>query len=84
LLQLTETDIMPNPDKHAGAPETPYGRFNRRRIMVLIVVVFVIVLSFFAGRHFGKKPDYIQTGDPALRQYPGSDRVGIPPDSLPH
>ena len=76
---------MPNPDTHPGAPDTAHGRYNRRRVMVLIVVVFVVVLSFFAGRHFGNKPDYIQPGNPATRQYPGSDKVGIPPgapDSL--
>lgn len=76
---------MPDPDKYPGAPETPHGRFNRRRIVVLIVVVFVVVLSFFAGRYFSQKPTYIQPGDPALKQYPGSDKVGIPPgppDSL--
>jgi hypothetical protein len=76
---------MPNPDNHPGAPVTPRGRFNRRRVMVLVVVVFVVVLSFFAGRYFGNKPNYIQPGDPAVKQYPGSDRVGIPPsppDSL--
>jgi len=53
--------------------------------MVLIVVVFVVVLSFFAGFYYGKRPSYIQTGNPAVRQYPGSDKVGIPPgppDSL--
>jgi hypothetical protein len=76
---------MPNPDKYPGAPGAPRGRYNRRRVMVLIVVIFVVVLSFFAGRYFGNKPSYIQPGNPAARQYPGSDRVGIPPgppDSL--
>jgi hypothetical protein len=72
-------DNMQNPDN------TPRGRFNRRRVMVLMVVVFVVVLSFFAGRHFGNKPAYIQTGNPGALQHPGSDRAGIPPgppDSL--
>lgn len=75
---------MPNPDRSPGALHTPRGRYNRRRVMVLIVVVFVVVLSFFAGRYFGNKPAYIQPGNPAVQQYPGSDKVGIPPDSLSH
>ena len=69
---------------HMQNPETtPRGRFNRRRVMVLMVVVFVVVLSFFAGRFSGSdRKTYIQLENPAAAQHPGSDRAGIPPDSL--
>ncbi|HEV2353840.1 MAG TPA: hypothetical protein VGR89_06335 [Puia sp.] len=55
--------------------------FNRRRLAVVIVVIFIAVLSFFAGRLFGHV-NYIEpTG---TGQHPNSDRAGIPPDSLKH
>ena len=76
-------DNMQNTDKHPGETGSAGGRYNRRRVMMLMVVIFVVVLSFFAGRYFGNsKPVYIQPGDPASAQHAGSDRVGIPPDSL--
>jgi hypothetical protein len=56
--------------------------FNKRRLVVLIVVVFLIVLSFFAGQHYGRHADILPQ-DPGTTR-PGSDRQGIPPDSLPH
>ncbi len=59
------------------------GSFNRRRIMVVMVVVLVVVLSFFAGKHYGNK-SYINPQSPAAAGQVGSDRAGIPPDSLPH
>jgi len=76
---------MQNPEKYAGLPETPRGRYNRRRLVVLMVIVFVVVLSFFAGRVTSRSKMYIQTGNPTLLQHPGSERTGIPPgppDSL--
>lgn len=58
-----------------------FGRYNRRRYVMLIVIIFVIVLSFFAGKWYNHKT-YINPETPAATQ-PGSDRAGIPPDSLP-
>jgi hypothetical protein len=76
---------MQHPAQHPGSPDTPRGRFNRRRLVVLMVVVFIIVVSFFAGRFSGPgSKTYIQLENPASGQAPGSDRTGIPPDSLPH
>jgi hypothetical protein len=57
-------------------------RFNKRRLVVLIVVVFLIVLSFFVGQHFGHTT-YNLPQDHGAAGQPGSDRQGIPPDSLP-
>jgi hypothetical protein len=56
--------------------------FNKRRLVVVIVVIFLIVLSFFAGQHYGHHT-YILPQDQGTAQ-PGSDRQGVPPDSLPH
>jgi hypothetical protein len=49
---------------------------------MLIVIIFVIVLSFFAGKWYNHKT-YMSPEAPAATQ-PGSDRSGIPPDSLAH
>jgi hypothetical protein len=65
---------MANPDQ--------FERYNRRRYVMLIVIVFVVVLSFFAGRWYNHKT-YISPENPGAIG-PGSDRKGIPPDSLPH
>jgi hypothetical protein len=56
-------------------------RSNRRRLGVLIVVVFVAILSFLAGRRFQSRP-YVQGGSdlPAVSY----DSAGVPPDSLHH
>jgi hypothetical protein len=76
---------MQHTAQNPGSPDTPRGRFNRRRLVVLMVVIFLVVVSFFAGRisNPGSKM-YIQPENPAAGQQPGSDRTGIPPDSLPH
>ena len=52
---------------------------------MLMVIIFVVVLSFFAGRVTRGSKTYIQTGNPNVMQHAGSDRSGIPPgppDSL--
>ena len=59
------------------------NHYNKRRVMVLMVVVLVIVLSFFAGRYSINTKTYIQPSNQTTGQT-GSDRAGIPPDSLPH
>jgi hypothetical protein len=66
---------MANPDQ--------FGRYNRKRYIMLFVIVFVVVISFFAGKWYGHKTNLSPDNSGAAMQ-PGSDRVGIPPDSLPH
>jgi hypothetical protein len=56
---------------------------NKRRLTVIIVVIFIIVLSFFAGRYSVHKP-YMGSEDINSGMPPPSDRAGIPPDSLHH
>ena len=65
-----------------------FGRYNRRRYVMLIVVIFVIVMSFFAGKWYGdrrrsKVPEPVSPAatSPAPN---GEDRAGVPPDSLSH
>lgn len=52
--------------------------------MVIIVVIFIIVLSFFAGRYSVRKPymrtDDVNSGAPITPDH----SEGIPPDSLHH
>lgn len=52
--------------------------------MVIIVVIFIIILSFFAGRYSAHRPyrgvDDVNTGMPTSPDH----REGIPPDSLHH
>jgi hypothetical protein len=52
--------------------------------MVIIVVIFIIVLSFFAGRYSVRKPyreiDDVNNGMPISPDH----SEGIPPDSLHH
>lgn len=60
----------------------PGTRYNRRRVVVFIVILFVAVISFFAGRFAGGKT-YIQPANIPSSAQPGSDRANIPPDSLP-
>ena len=55
--------------------------FNRRRLAVVIVVIFIAVISFFAGRRYGHVNYLEPTGS---GQHPNSDKTGIPPDSLRH
>jgi hypothetical protein len=50
---------------------------------MLIVIVFVIVVSFFAGKWYGHKT-YITPDNSGAAMQPGTERTGIPPDSLPH
>jgi len=56
---------------------------NRRRVMIIIVVIFVVILSFFAGRYSRGKV-YTGTQDTNAGPTSSQDRVGVPPDSLPH
>jgi hypothetical protein len=76
-------NIRKEQDHGDSTPETQRltTRSNRRRLGVLIVVVFVAVLSFLAGRRFHSKP-YVQDGSglPAVPY----DSAGVPPDSLHH
>ena len=55
---------------------------------MLIVVIFVIVVSFFAGKWYGgKRNTYISEPVPPASSLPaqnGEDRAGVPPDSLGH
>jgi len=51
--------------------------------MIIIVVVFVVILSFFAGRYSRGKV-YTGTQDTNTGTTSSKDRAGIPPDSLPH
>jgi hypothetical protein len=64
-----------------------FGRYNRRRYVMLIVVIFIIVMSFFAGKWYGRqRRTYIQEPVPSGTTPPaknGEDRAGVPPDSLP-
>lgn len=54
---------------------------------MLIVVIFIIVMSFFAGKWYGRqRRTYIQEPVPSGTTPPaknGEDRAGVPPDSLP-
>ena len=49
---------------------------------MLIVIVFVVVLSFLAGTRYGSRTYLQPTNTPNTGQA-GADRAGIPPDSLP-
>jgi hypothetical protein len=65
-----------------------FGRYNRRRYVTLIVVIFVIVMSFFAGKWYGdrnrsKVPEPVSPAATAPAAN-GEDRAGVPPDSLGH
>jgi hypothetical protein len=57
---------------------------NKRRLMVIIVLIFIVILSFFAGRYSVRRP-YMGTEE-INTAMPGSPdhREGIPPDSLHH
>jgi len=73
------------PQRHKGPAELAHktARANRRRLVVLMVVIFVVVLSFFAGRHSGRKP-FINQGVTSSQASDPAGREGIPPDSLHH
>ena len=54
---------------------------------MLIVVLFVVVLSFFAGKWYSRRNSVMIRETPAQGtspQAPTDDRAGIPPDSLHH
>jgi hypothetical protein len=51
---------------------------------MLIVVIFVILASFLAGKYYNRKTYINTTESPAGASQPGNDRQDIPPDSLPH
>ncbi|HTI10504.1 MAG TPA: hypothetical protein VL832_18175 [Puia sp.] len=73
------------PERHRGPAELAHkkARANRRRLVILMVVIFVVVLSFFAGRHSGRKPFINQDATSSQATDP-SGKEGIPPDSLHH
>ncbi|MES1161006.1 MAG: hypothetical protein ABUM51_09635 [Bacteroidota bacterium] len=73
------------PERHKGPAELSrkIARADRRRLVILMVVVFVVVLSFFAGRHSGRKP-YMNQETTSGQATDPSGREGIPPDSLSH
>ena len=74
---------MQNQDNYsAGVPQNSRGRYNRRRVVMLVVVIFVVVLSFLAGRATNKSRMYIQPTNTGAAQQSGSDRAGVPPDSM--
>ncbi|HVU53664.1 MAG TPA: hypothetical protein VHD83_01355 [Puia sp.] len=56
---------------------------NRRRVMIVIVVVFVAILSFFAGK-YSRGRIYTGTQDTNTGTTGSEDRAGVPPDSLHH
>jgi hypothetical protein len=64
------------------ADRDQFERYNRRRYVMLIVIIFVVVLSFFAGKWYSRR-SYISPENPGAVT-PGSDRKGVPPDSLAH
>lgn len=70
---------MPSSDR---APVSREG-YYRRRTLVILVVIAVAVLSFFAGKYYGGRT-YIQPVNPPASGQPAADHAGIPPDSLPH
>ena len=74
------------PERHKGPAELSQkiARANRRRVVLLMVVVFVVVLSFFAGRHSGRKPYMNHDAGTSSQAADPSGREGIPPDSLSH
>jgi hypothetical protein len=76
---------MQIPERYTHRAELPdkTSRNNQRRLTVLIVVIFIAVLSFFAGRHTGHRP-YTQQDVTNGQPSDPSGREGIPPDSLPH
>jgi hypothetical protein len=74
---------IPERSTHREEPRDKVSQANRRRLTILIVVIFVAVLSFFAGRHSWRRP-YIQQDVNNSQPADPSGREGIPPDSLPH
>lgn len=71
-------------EQHDSSPkiEQLTTRDNRRRLIVLAVLILFVIFSFIAIRYYNSRKPYIQE-DP-MKGQTGSDKTGIPPDSLHH
>lgn len=54
---------------------------NRRRLVVFMVLIFIILISFFVGRVSHRHPLMNEATD---NYSDSTGRQGIPPDSLAH
>jgi hypothetical protein len=70
--------------QHNSSPEIKRltTRDNRRRLIVLTAVILLVIFSFIAIRYHNSQKPYIK--DDPMKGQVGSDKAGIPPDSLHH